>query len=485
MKLLLIQPETKGTLLGQRSSRGKAGLVRLSLPVVAALTPRDVDVEIVDCRVQTVNYDEPVDLVGISVLTPEAPDAYEIAKEFRSKGVKVVLGGYHTTLLPEEAQKHCDAVVVGDAEPVWSRLLQDFRSGNLQQRYPEKGVGYCRRGKDIPRPRRKLLDPSLYYSFNSVQATRGCPENCDFCSIRAYYGGKFIKRPIAEVVEEIREIIEEDKKRSLLVRLGLRKPHITFVDDNLTAHREYALDLFNAIAPLGIRWDAQVTADVGMDEELIRAAARSGCFFVSVGFETPSNESYGFLGKLLRTCTKTESLDDVFKQEVKNFHKHRISILGNFIFGFPWDNITVFDDVLALAERIELDAALFHVLTPHPGTPVRKKLVTENRIASSNWKHYNGTDVVFVPDRISPDDLQQGLFHTYEEFYKPWRSLWRALSPRPGLCLRVAFAHSMRRKLQRMRAWRDPSFGPWLKDLRDDWSTYWRNSRGQQPISKP
>lgn len=476
MKLLLVQPKSEGTILGQVSSHGKAGLVRLSLPVVAALTPPDVDVRIVDSRVHEVNYDDPVDLVGISVLTPEAPDAYRMASHFRKRGTKVVLGGFHPTLMPEEAAQHADSIVVGEAEPVWKGLIDDLKRGELKPRYPDAGVARCTSGEQIARPRRDLLDPSLYYGFNVVQATRGCTQKCDFCSIHAFYPG-FVKRPIDRVVDEVRELVALNKKRDLLVRFGLKKVHVSFADDSITSDRGHAIDLFNAIAPLGITWDCQVTARMGLDEELLSTAARSGCRGVSVGFETVADESLQSLRKLRTGGAGEQDQEDVFRDEIANFHKHGISVLGNFIFGFPWDSVEVFDNVLDLTRRIQVDAALFHVLTPQPGTAVRERLLAENRIATDDWGHYNCSDVVFVPDNMTPDDLQHGLLHVYREFYGLRRSVSRIFQRRRGWIGRLGMCGSMRRKLRGMQRRCSPAFGVWEKDMREHWVRYWRSKR--------
>ena len=559
MKLLLIQPKTHGTMLGQVSSSGKAGKVRLSLPAVAAVTPDDVDIRIVDTRVQEIDYDEPVDLVGISVLTPEAPKAYEIAARFRGRGVKVVLGGYHPTLMPEEAAENCDAVVVGEAEPVWADLISDFTRGELKPRYPKTGVARVPRGEDIPAPKMGLLNPSLYHDFNAVQATRNCPYDCDYCSIHAFHGdSRFVTRPVEAVVEEINDLVAATKERDVLVRLGLLRPHITFVDDNLTANRKYALALFDAIAPLKITWDSQVTTEMGRDQELLAAAKRSGCKWVSIGFETSSAESRAYLRKNVKRPKASEapekagglpataetsleqtdtpspggdtasdnsegvgeeqdkSLDETFRQAVENLHAHRINVLGNFVFGFPWDDIEVFDEIMELTRHIRVDAALFHVLTPYPGTKLRDELEGEMRIVTDAWQHYHGGSVVFVPDKMAPETLQRGFTYAFARFYRLRDSVWRAFSRPWGIVDRVMMNGSMRRKCKQMhnmpfaeedspargmprwqRAWVainvifndrwwykrlmtsdfPANAKVWPEDLRKAWYEYWRQQR--------
>jgi len=389
-----------------------------------------------------------------------------------------VLGGYHPTLMPDEAMQHCDAVVVGEAEPVWAQLIEDFRNDRLQRRYPAEGIGRCASGEQIAKPRRDLLDSSRYTGFNSVQATRGCTHNCAFCSVRAFHEG-FSKRPVPSVVQEIRELVQETRRRDILVRFHLTKPHISFVDDNITADRKYALELFDAIAPLGITWDTQAESGMGLDRELLEAAARSGCIWVSVGFETASPHSRQFLHKL-RGRGLDGRLEDQFEEEVKRFHAHGINVLGNFIFGLAFagqetqDTVEVFDRTLDLTADIGLDAVLFHVLTPYPGTRMRKRLEQENRVMTNEWEHYNCSEVVSIPDKMTPEDLQRGLFHAYSQFYSFWRGIRRAFVPRRGIVSRLAMHFSMRRKLKRVCAKHISASAPWTEDLRKHWNDYLR-----------
>jgi signal transduction histidine kinase len=213
-------------------------------------------------------------------------------------------------------------------------------------------------------------------------------------------------------------------------------------------------------------------AEVGMDDGLLRAAAKSGCKWLCVGFETTSDDSLAFLGKLRPRCKTEQSLESLFAQQVSNFHKHGISVLGNFIFGFPWDQIEVFDSVLRVAKDMRLDAALFHVLTPYPGTKIRADLESENRVATSNWRHYSSDSVVFVPDHMTPDELQRGVLSCYARYYKRRACIGRALARPSGLVSRLSMNFSNRRKFLKMRRYSGWPSVVWTNQLRQEWNQF-------------
>ena len=257
-KLLLILPRSKRGYWGKVSKNGKAGFVRLSLPAVAALTPSDWDIEILDARTTPVDFDKKVDLVGITAFTAEIPGAYKLADGFRNKGIKVVMGGIHVSALPEEALQHADSVVVGEAEGVWEKLLSDCEKGELKQVYRSDELIEM---TGMAVSRRDLLDRNMYSSFNSLQATRGCPFKCEYCAVTAFFGNKYRTRPIAEVIDEIR---------------GFDTKDFFFVDDNITGQPKYARELFKELIPLKRIWGGQTTINFANDEELLSLYARSG-----------------------------------------------------------------------------------------------------------------------------------------------------------------------------------------------------------------
>ena len=273
MKLLLILPKSDRGYWGKVSKSGKAGFVRLSLPTLAALTPKGWDVEILDARVKPVDYNAQADIVGITGLTSEMPSVYEIADNFRKKGVKVVMGGVHVSALPDEALKHADSIVIGEAELVWDKLLEDFKKGELKQRYQ---ADLCDM-KNMAIPRRELVDRDMYGSgFNTLQATRGCPFNCDYCAVTAFFGNKFRVRPVDDVIEEIR---------------GFDTKEFFFMDDNIVGRPKYAKELFERLIPLKLEWGSQASITMAKDHELLKLYAKSGGKYAFIGFESLSQKN--------------------------------------------------------------------------------------------------------------------------------------------------------------------------------------------------
>lgn len=245
----------------------------LSLPMIASLTPDDFDISISDENISPIDFNKDIDLAAITVMTPLAPRAYEIADRFRAKGVRVVLGGMHPSFLPEEAIQHADAVVIGEAEGVWAELLEDFKQGKLKQFYKCSSFPQL---ENLPIPRRELFPSKGYFTVNTVQVTRGCPFDCDFCTVTKFFGNKHRYRPIDEVVVEVS---------------SLKGKSVVFVDDNIIGNIPYAKELFKALIPLKIKWLSHASINVARDEELLRLSAESGCVGYMIGFESISQES--------------------------------------------------------------------------------------------------------------------------------------------------------------------------------------------------
>ena len=267
MKLLMVAP----TIEPERYPRGGYAfrVANYTLPLIAALTPPNIDVTIADECVSKIPFDQDFDLVAITVNTPLAPYAYELADRFRTAGSKVVLGGIHPSQLPHESLRHSDSVVIGEAEPVWSQLLQDFDNGQMQRVYKGRYSDL----KHVPTPRWNLLESNKYIISRSLTATRGCDNSCNYCSIGLSIGPGFRSRPVEHVVRDIE-------------RAGVRR--LMFWDDNLTADKEYCRQLFTAIKPLKIRWVSQATIQFDDDESLVRLAQEAGCRGIFIGLESLS-----------------------------------------------------------------------------------------------------------------------------------------------------------------------------------------------------
>lgn len=375
----------------------------LTLSTIAALTKPDIEVAILDEHVEPINYDDVPDLVGITVMTSVAPRAYKIADKFRKSGAKVVLGGPHPSALPKEAIRHCDAVVIGEAEGAWEKLLEDFKNGDLKQFYSNEKLPSL---VNLPEPRRDLYKKEAYYFVNSLQVSRGCPFNCSFCSVSNFFGRTYRHRPIADVIREIEH---------------LEGKFVAFIDDNIVGNPKYSKELFNALIPLKIRWVGQSSFNIIRDPDLLKAAKKSGCAGLFIGLETISEESMQEIGKVQNDIKE-------FKVGIKRLHDHGIIVLGAFIFGFDSDDKDVFKRTLDFALESKLDLAQFSILTPLPGTRLYEKLSSEDRIINADWSKYDMGNAVFMPAQMTPEELQKGMGWAWREFYSYGSILKRLFS---------------------------------------------------------
>ena len=390
MKLQLISP---GSPVRDSTKKDRAAqFARLSLTTVAALTPPEVEVVLVDDNTEKVNFDTDVDLVGITAITATAPRAYEIADQFRRNRVSVVLGGIHPSVLPEEAIRHADAVVIGEAEGVWQDLLRDFEKGKMKRFYRSRRRPSL---ENLPTPRRDLLKNKVYKRASMVQTTRGCPFDCDFCTVSNFFGGTYRFRPVPDIIEEI----ESSESR-----------FIFFPDDNIVGSPRYAKRLFRALVPLRIKWFSQGSVTMARDEELLRLAARSGCQTMFIGFESLSEANLREMGKKTNLVTR-------YEEDVKRIHHHGIAIDGAFMFGFDHDDGDVFERTVDFAKKNKLELTNFAILTPFPGTRLYDRLEKEDRIIERDWSKYTCGNVVFRPRLLSEDRLQAGYWWARRQFY--------------------------------------------------------------------
>lgn len=424
-KLLLVLPRNDRGYWGGVSKSGKAGFVRLSLPSIASLTPSDWVVEILDARTTRVDYDQEVDLVGITAFTAEAPSAYAVADGFRGKGVKVVFGGIHASALPEEALRHADSVVVGEAETVWKQLLKDFEKGEMKSIY---------RSEELPDlsgttiTRRDLLDRNMYASFYSLQATRGCPYNCEYCAVTAFFGNKFRTRPVAEVIDEIR---------------GFDSKNFFFLDDNITGKPGYAKELFRALAPLKKCWGGQTSINIAKDEELLSLYAGSGGKYAFIGFESLTESN-------LEKVNKSWNSPHGYKEAIRRIHDAGINVIGSFIFGLDDDDPSVFKRTFDFVMENNIDAPQFHILTPFPGTRLYKEMDEQGRITDRDWAKYHTGEVIFKPAKMTAEELQKGYWWAYRETYRVSNILKRCLRSPKNIVYRVGVNLSYRNKALKM-----------------------------------
>lgn len=375
---------------------------QLTMPLLAALAPSDVTVHHTDEIIAPVDYTRSADLVAITCSTPAALHAYHIADTFRARGVPVVLGGPHPSLLPQEAQQHADAVVVGEAEETWPALLDDFRHGQMARLYraarPPSLHG-------LPDARRDLLE-GRWYSKGVLIASRGCPYACEYCTLPAMYHRGVRYRPIEEVAAEV---------------AALPGKPIVFWDDNLVADPQYAKALFRAITPYRKWWTAQVTVAAAEDEELLRLAADSGCKAFFIGLESFSQVSLDGTGKPFNRV-------EHYREVVSRLHSYGIAVQSGIMFGFDGDDRDVFARTVDAADALRLDGATISMVVPFPGTALYQRLDREGRILTRDWSKYNGrTDAVFRPAQMSPQQLEEGFDWARRQFYS-WSSIWTRLS---------------------------------------------------------
>ncbi|MFB0535417.1 MAG: radical SAM protein [Anaerolineae bacterium] len=404
MKLLLIQPShlLNG---GQVYKPRWPWLPGLTMPTIAALTPPDVEVTIVDEYVQEIDFNAPVDLVGLTAVITQSTRAYQIAGQFRRRGVPVVMGGHHASTLPEEALQHCDAVVIGEAEGIWPTVIEDAQRGNLQPRYRMNGYPSL---EGLPRPRLSLLPMHRYLtSFFPVQTTRGCPFHCDFCAVTSFFGGTYRFRPVEEVVEEVKAI-------------GSR--NIFFVDDSIAANRSRAKELFQALIPLRLRWLSQANLTIANDPELLDLAEKSGCFALFIGLESLSEAN-------LKQAGKTFNRPAEYPEAIRRIQKAGIHVWASFIFGLDDDDEAVFERTVRFLEENRLPMASFFTYVPLPGTRAAQRMEEEGRIIERDWAKYDDAHALFIPRRMSPQALEEGLWWAYRRFYSLPTLLRRAFCP--------------------------------------------------------
>lgn len=388
-KLLLINPSNpcKTGLTVNKSSR----FPPLGLGIVAALTPDDWNIKIVDENFDNFKYED-ADLVGITAFTSSATRAYEIAKEYREKGIPTIIGGIHASMLPDEAKQYVDTVVIGEVESIWSQVISDFENGKLKSFYQ----GELIKADIIPKARHDLFHPG--YMFGAVQTARGCPMDCEFCSVTQFNGHKYRQRPINDVLDELESIPQK---------------MIFFVDDNILGYgkkaNERAINLFKGMINRGIKkdWFCQSSINFTENEEVLKYAAKSGCKMVFIGLEAEDEEYLGSINKKMNMKVGTNKYKDI----IEKINSYKIAVLGSFIYGL--DN----DTSKSLLKRIEyiikspVDVMQTTILTPLPGTRLFEKFYDEERLLYNkfpdDWVHFDMTEVTFKPLHMIHEQLSQ------------------------------------------------------------------------------
>jgi len=456
-KLLFIEPYPEDHIYRMNpKERKNLWFPKLSLPTLASRTPAHWHVRILDESVDPVDYEAKVDLVGISAMTCYAPRAYEIAREFRARGVKVVLGGVHPSFMPDEAIQNADAVVIGEADEIWPRVLEDFEADRLEKFYkmedfPDMG--------NYPHPRLELLKHDEYMTGQCIMTTRGCHFDCEFCSVSPFNGKTTRRRPVEKVYEEIQRVKEWRRsqimekmvqgplssrlKTTVRVLTGIEDGTIfAFVDDLHNSNRTYCKELWAALKDLNIKWGAQCTLFLGDEPEMVKMAAESGCVSMFVGLESISEESIDETNKPFNRVAQYEA-------QIKCFHDHGIMLNPGVIFGFDNDDESVFERTVEFLIRNNMELAYFNVLTPLPGTALFERMKAEGRITSFEWEKYDGKHVVFKPKRMSPEALLDGFFWANHAFFSHTSILRRLFYTRQRIVARYAMNLAFRRLVKR------------------------------------
>jgi radical SAM superfamily enzyme YgiQ (UPF0313 family) len=401
MRLTLIHP-CIGRRAGQRYMKTWQ-MEPLPPALIAGLTPPGVDVTFYDDRMEAIPFDEATDLVALSVETYTARRAYQIASEYRRRGVPVVMGGFHATLCPEEVAEWADAVVIGEAEKIWPRVLQDAESGTMQVYYQADG----RVDRGGARVDRSIFRGKRYLPLGLVEATRGCRFNCEFCAIQTVFRRSHTFRPVDDLLAEVEEV----RDRAL----------VFFVDDNIAGDLQRGKEMLRALIPMRIRWVSQMSIDAAHDEEYLALLRESGCQGVLIGFESlnPGN---------LRTMGKSFNLGNGgYEGALANLARFGIRLYGTFVFGYDEDTPTSFLDTARFAMERGFYIAAFNHLTPFPGTPLYRRLQTEGRLLFDRWwldPGYGYNMLPFKPARMSPEEVERGCLEARRAFYR-WGSVLR------------------------------------------------------------
>jgi len=400
--LLLINPvnQLRPGFLVNRATRNQP----LGLGIIAALTPSDWKVKLIDENFRQFRYYE-ADLVGLTAFTSQAPRAYQIAQIYREKGIPTVMGGIHASMVPEEAGKYVDVVVKGEAEPVWHQVISDFEAGRLKPQYS----GIISKEIMQPKPRRDLFHPA--YICAGMQTTRGCPLNCSFCSVSAFNGQHYRFRPIEDVVEEMAEIPQK---------------FVFLMDDNIIGHtrtsKERAKELFEGILRRGIKkyWISQSSINFAEDPELLKLAYRSGCRMIFLGIESETEESLMEANKKLNLKTGIDNYRRVFR----TINHHGIGTIAGLIFGWDSDTPATIRARAEFAVKCGADSFQTSVLTPLPGTALFDKIRAEGRLMHNNfpgdWERYDYFEPTIVHPSFPAGDLDKAISAAKRKIFSPW-----------------------------------------------------------------
>lgn len=395
MKIILIKPGMGPIIEGYNINDGR--MEPLQLGIIAGLVPKNDEVKLYDDRMESIPFDEPADLVGITIDSFNARRGYEIAAEYRKRNIPVVLGGVHASLLPEEASLYADSIVVGDAETVWPSVMDDARNHKLKKKYNGTfGIPQ----QDIY-PRRDLYKGKGYLPVSLVQFSRGCKFNCSYCSVAKFFNSSHQCRKIDDVIQEI----EKDKLKTVL-----------FVDDNMVANRTYLKDFLRELIPLKIKWATQSSIDMVQDREMLELMARSGCVGHLIGFESINLHTLEWFRK-----SANMRKFDKYEESINILRDYNFMIWASFMIGNDFDDLDTIKKTVEFAIEKKFTLSFFHILMPYPGTDIYAQFERENRLLYDGhwWNHPNFkyNHATFIPKLMSPDQLTQATIQANKDFY--------------------------------------------------------------------
>lgn len=409
MRLLLVLPAEIRK--GSYSAHSLHLCPPLGVQIIASLTPKDIDVELIDENVEEIDFSRDYDFVGISSTSATAKRAYKIASIYKAKNTKVIMGGIHPTVCPNEALKYCDSVVIGEAENVWGKIIRDYRSGKLNKKYKSNRPADL---KNYSKINSNLIDGKKYLCSNAVETSRGCPYSCKFCSISNVFGEKYRYRPIKDVIEQL---------------ISSNSTEVIFIDDNIIGDFDRAKKLFNELVKLNIKWSGQATLDIATNEELLNLAKKSGCVSLFIGIESCDEKT------LKEICNKPiTSIDRICA--IKKIQRAGISVFASFMFGFDSETDNIFKKTHDFISDADPQLIRLAALTPYPGTKMYKSFLKEKKIREGFWlnnDYFFQNLPVYKLKNYSLLTLKDGTFYILNNFYSLKSIFRRAIRTRINL----------------------------------------------------
>ncbi len=394
MKITIIFPtqlDGRGMPIRTRAREGK--ILNLSFIYLAALTPEEHEVRVIDELFEGICFDAPADLVAVTAMTGQSLRAYQIAEEYRKRGVPVVMGGLHASFFPDEAGRYVDAVVIGEAEGVWQQVLADAQQGRLKKRYQQDA--YIRLD-GLPTPRYDLIDRKPHrYKYYPVWVGRGCPNNCSYCTVTRFYGRQVRTRPVEDVLRDIRAV---------------SAGRIMFIDDNLFSYKKILPPLFSAMKSMRVNWLAQMDPAAGRDLRLLDMARDAGMETAYIGLES-------FSARGLQRVRKGWADIDQYSALIDNLHKRGMVVFASMILGLTEENEATIRVTLQRLEAMKIDELALYILTPIPGSRLWEELETVKTDLPRNWSLYDGTHAVITPEGMTPRELETLYWSLYQRFY--------------------------------------------------------------------